>query len=460
MKHTSHSRADRLLSSLFYFFSIFIFINAFNFQHNPPEGWYRQFLPENLPPLNNLTFKDSLTGYGVTVRGSDGNSYVIRTTNGGDNWNYVLTESFGRMFTDVMFLDASTGFVCTDYQTGGARLFATTNGGNEWSVLNNPSTYFTYEDMYVLSKTETWAVNSEPLEGGVFRTTNGGTTWQRKYYNLSYQADRVYMINSRIGFISNGDNVNSWLRKTTDAGDTWVEIANGDGWYNMFFQDSLKGWRALFQNDNFQKTTDGGLTWTTIIHAVSGGNPTLGVTSFTVLGDTVWGVNPSGHILFPNNQYRGVIFKSTNAGLGWGYQLPDTSFRMPFFVFCEFVNTRVGWAYNSVHTLAGGDTTTYPLTSVSNQSTNVASSFILYQNYPNPFNPKTTIEYDLKAGSNVMLKVTDINGREVRTLVNSRQHPGRYKVDFNAERLPSGVYFYSLHLNGLTAQSRRMLLIK
>lgn len=457
MKSASHRSRAPLLTNLLWFLSIFVFINAFNFQHNPPEGWYRQFLPENLPPLNNLTFKDSLTGYGVTVRGSDGNSYVIRTTNGGDNWSYVLTENSGRTFLDIEFINAHTGFAGTDWFAG-ARLYKTTDGGDNWNVLNNPNSYFSYQDIHVLSDEEVWATRDLPFDGGVFRTTNGGTTWQRKYYNLSYQADRVYMINSRIGFISNGYVPNSFLRKTTDAGDTWVEIPNGDGWYNIHFRDTLAGWRS--KRSEFQKTTDGGLSWTTLLE-VSTGNPDVAVSSFSIMGeDIIWGVDRDANILYPNFQFRGVIAKSTNAGLNWGYQLPDTSFRMPFFVFCEFVNTRVGWAYNSVHTLTGGDTTTYPLTSVSNQSTNVASSFILYQNYPNPFNPKTTIEYDLKAGSNVMLKVTDINGREVRTLVNSRQHPGRYKVDFNAERLPSGVYFYSLHLNGLTAQSRRMLLIK
>ena len=457
MNHTSHSRAGRLLSSLFYFFSIFVFINAFNFQHNPPGGWYRQFLPENLPPLNNLTFKDSLTGYGVTVRGSDGNSYVIRTTNGGDNWSYVLTENSGRTFLDIEFINAHTGFAGTDWFAG-TRLYKTTDGGNNWIILNNPPTEPAYLDLSVLSENEIWTTDDIAFDGGVFRTTNGGTTWQRKYYNLSYQADRVYMINSRIGFISNGDNVNSWLRKTTDAGDTWVEIANGDGWYNIYFADSLAGWRS--RGFDLQRTTDGGLSWTTLLQS-SAGNPDIGISSFSVLEDgTIWGVDWDANILYPNNELRGIIFKSNDAGGNWGYQLPDTSFRMPFFVFCEFVNTRVGWAYNSVHTLAGGDTTTYPLTSVSNQSTNVASSFILYQNYPNPFNPSTTIEYELKSACTVMLKVSDINGREVRTLVNSRQHPGGYKVDFNTGRLPSGVYFYSLYLNGLIAQSRRMLLIK
>lgn len=418
-----------------------------------------QVLPQNLPALNNLTFQDSLTGFGVTVRGSDGNSHVIRTTNGGDNWSCVLTESSGRMFTDVEFLNPNTGFACTNW-AGPSLLYKTTDSGSNWLILNNPPNYFSYNDLCVLSESEFWATDDEPLEGGVFRTTNGGTTWQRKYYSLSYPADRIYMINSRIGFISDGDNVNSYLRKTTDAGESWTEIPNGDGWYNIFFQDSLIGWRALFQNDNFQKTTDGGLTWTTIIHAVSGGNPVLGATSFTILGDTIWGINPSGAILFPNNQYRGVIFKSTDSGSHWGYQLPDTAFRMTFFKFCQFLSPQVGWAYSSVYTVTGGDSVTYPLTSVGNQSISMPPGFRLYQNYPNPFNPSTTIEYELDVSSDVLLKISDTQGKEVCTLVNSRQQPGKYKVEFDAEGLPSGVYYYSLYLEKSFVQTRKMILIR
>ncbi|MGB3016957.1 MAG: T9SS type A sorting domain-containing protein [Ignavibacteria bacterium] len=460
MNHTSHSHAVRFLSSLLYFFSIFIFINAINFQHNPPSGWYRQSLPQNLPPINVLTFKDSLTGYAVTMPNSDNKSYVIRTTDGGDNWSFVLTDSSGRMFTDVEFLNAYTGFACTNWFAGTSRLYKTTDIGNSWTILNNPPTNPSYLDLNILSENEIWMTDDIAFDGGVFRTTDGGTTWQRKYYSLSFPADRIYMINSRIGFISNGDNVTSYLRKTTDAGESWTEIPNGDGWYNIIFQDSLIGWRALFQNDNFQKTTDGGLTWNTIIHAVSGGNPVLGATSFTVLGDTIWGINPSGAILFPNNQYRGVIFKSTDSGSHWGYQLPDTSFRMTFFKFCQFLGPEVGWAYSSVHTVTGGDSVTYPLTSVSNQSISLPSGFRLYQNYPNPFNPRTTIEYELDFSGDVLLKISDTQGKEVRTLVDSRQQSGKHKVEFDAAGLPSGIYFYSLYLEKSIVQTRKMILIR
>ena len=81
MKHTSHSRADRFLSGLFYFFSIFMFINAFNFQDNPPSGWENQFLPNlNGRIISDMEFTDSLNGYIVA------GNYVLMTTNSGSEW--------------------------------------------------------------------------------------------------------------------------------------------------------------------------------------------------------------------------------------------------------------------------------------------------------------------------------------------------------------------------------------
>ena len=78
------------------------------------------------------------------------------------------------------------------------------------------------------------------------------------------------------------------------------------------------------------------------------------------------------------------------------------------------------------------------------QTKSLPKSFALFQNYPNPFNPTTAISYQLSAASNVTLKVYDILGREVATLVNGRETAGNYSVTFNGSRLASGVYFYRL----------------
>ncbi len=80
--------------------------------------------------------------------------------------------------------------------------------------------------------------------------------------------------------------------------------------------------------------------------------------------------------------------------------------------------------------------------------------------FPNPFNPVTTITYDLPNSGFVTLKVYDMLGREVKTLVNEFKTAGSYLVSFNASDLSSGVYFYSLNVNGKQIAVKRMALVK
>jgi len=84
----------------------------------------------------------------------------------------------------------------------------------------------------------------------------------------------------------------------------------------------------------------------------------------------------------------------------------------------------------------------------------------LYQNYPNPFNPETSIKYSLAADAEVKLTVFDISGRAVTELVSGRQGKGIYSVNFNAEYLSSGIYFYRLSLDEKTVHSNKMMLLK
>ena len=89
----------------------------------------------------------------------------------------------------------------------------------------------------------------------------------------------------------------------------------------------------------------------------------------------------------------------------------------------------------------------------------IPHTFALKQNYPNPFNPATTINYQLPVNSMVTLKVFDLLGREVATLVNGRQTPNNYSVSFNGSGLSTGVYFYRLQTDNFT-ETKRMMLIK
>ncbi|MEI7812296.1 MAG: T9SS type A sorting domain-containing protein [Ignavibacteria bacterium] len=85
--------------------------------------------------------------------------------------------------------------------------------------------------------------------------------------------------------------------------------------------------------------------------------------------------------------------------------------------------------------------------------------FSLEQNYPNPFNPTTVISYSIPNSSNVTVKVYDVLGRLVATLVNMAQEAGSYTVSFDGSRLSAGIYYYKIQSGSYTA-SQKMLLIK
>jgi hypothetical protein len=95
------------------------------------------------------------------------------------------------------------------------------------------------------------------------------------------------------------------------------------------------------------------------------------------------------------------------------------------------------------------------------------TEYTLEQNYPNPFNPTTTIKYQIPKSGNVTLKIYDILGSEVATLVNEFQNEGRYEINFDASKLSSGVYIYKLQANDPSTssgqdfvQSKKMILMK
>jgi len=119
-----------------------------------------------------------------------------------------------------------------------------------------------------------------------------------------------------------------------------------------------------------------------------------------------------------------------------------------------------GWAQNSISdsNMSFYDSYSIIITDKKDEIA-VLGEYILEQNYPNPFNPKTTIMYQIKERTNVELKIFDVLGREVETILNNQQDAGTYKLEFNAEKLSSGVYFYRVHA-GNFIQTRKMILIK
>lgn len=444
-------------SSLFFYLSILIFIIGFGFTDSPtPSGWYQQFMP-NLSGRNvtDFFFLDSLTGWSVTNATNQqyDTTYVLKTTNGGDNWNiqYRKNQNGGGYsgYFRVYFLNQTTGYTC-----GVTGFDKSTDGGLNWTPIWTADTYV---DMSILNVDTQWVVSSNSLTGGVFFTSNGGQNWTVQYSQSSANPSHIYMFNRNIGFMDGGG-----LKKTTNGGFNWDTIPGEGLFFDMYFIDSLVGWKC---NQLMKKTTDGGLNWINQT-LPSGGNILFNyMLKFSSINkDTLWGVG--GTIFYSSGQYRGMIFKSIDNGQNWLFQVPDTSIHIGEYFHTKFVNKLNGWAYapvTGVHTVTGGDSTFF--TWIKKMSDNVPIQFKLYQNFPNPFNPGTVIKYQITTKvksqkSNVKLIVYDINGKEIITLVNQQQRAGSYQVDFSGNGYSSGVYFYSLIIDGKLIDTKRMILLK
>ncbi|NWG27607.1 MAG: T9SS type A sorting domain-containing protein, partial [Ignavibacteriaceae bacterium] len=156
------------------------------------------------------------------------------------------------------------------------------------------------------------------------------------------------------------------------------------------------------------------------------------------------------------------VFKSTDNGGSWTH-LSSSGLNNPY-VHCLFFNSA---GYLFAGTGISLCRSVEPIiTSVDDSVSEIPQSFLLFQNYPNPFNPITKIKYQIpaslnssKGGTLVTLKVYDLLGSELATLVNEEKSAGTYEVEFDAEQLSSGIYFYQLKA-GEFIQTKKMVLIR
>ncbi|MCL6493864.1 MAG: T9SS type A sorting domain-containing protein [Ignavibacterium sp.] len=204
----------------------------------------------------------------------------------------------------------------------------------------------------------------------------------------------------------------------------------------------------------------------------------------------------SGTNLFAGTFGGGGVFLSTNNGTSWTAVNTGLTFNRVYSLAVSgtnlfagtwgggvFLSTNNGTSWTAVNTgltntyvssLAVSDTNLFAgtegggvwrrplsdmITSVQEIPGDVPHAFALMQNYPNPFNPSTRIPFSVRSSEFVSLKVYDMLGREVATLVNENLQPGTYEVQWDASHQASGLYFYQLKADGFVA-TRRMVLVK
>jgi plastocyanin len=185
------------------------------------------------------------------------------------------------------------------------------------------------------------------------------------------------------------------------------------------------------------------------LHVVVASGMTFTPSDLTItVGDTVRWENQSGfHNVVADD---GSFTNGAPSSSAWKYTKVFTVVG-DFQYYCEIHGSPGGVGMSGIIRVAG-------LTGVIEQSVQ-PDQFIVAQNYPNPFNPTTTISYSLAQSGLVTVKVFNLLGEELATIVNGKESAGPHEIQFAAANLPSGIYFYRLQA-GNAVQVKRMLLLK
>ena len=408
---------------------------ATTFVSDNPPGWYLQQLPVN-DFVNDIFFLDSLTGWVVTNGGSNDTAYIIKTENGGKDWK-VLNRSF-KYYTKIQFFNNDSGYISG--APGG--VWKTFNGGYNL-ILCNKGLPFGIDDFQFINEDTGWACSADIDFGGIWKTTNGGDLWIKQLSppitpTLSIKA--ISILNKDTGWAINNSGSLKELYRTTNGGINWnVQYTLGGELNDLNFTNKDFG---LISRSSFNLyTTDGGFSWNSSTSNVGGGK-------ISIITDSI------GWAGYDFNK----ISKTTNGGREWFYQNSPIFSSISIFM----IDSLKGWAGGTgiVRTTTGGK-----LTSIQNIYNENPMVFKLKQNFPNPFNPKTKINYELLQSSYVMLKIFNIQGKEIEILINQRQNSGKYDIEFDGSNLNSGVYFYRIVVSNLNNnktfyETKSMVLLK
>ena len=391
-----------------------------------------------------------------------GRGKIWKTTDGGNSWKNQF-DSGTIYFRSIGFLDSLTGVAgnlgTNEFggQTDTNLIFRTTNGGTSWNPVNN---FIGPKPRGICGLNvinDSIIVGVGRVRGPVYflKSTDKGATWVTKSMS-NYAADLmdIYFTSPDSGFVVGGNGApnetsNGIILHTTDGGATWKNVftssQTGEWCWKINFPSKNIGYTSLQRDTgkvvNFVKTTDGGKTWQENFLKSNG---------YYVQG--IGFINDSVGWAGGNTTY--TTLETTDGGSSWH----DANFG-------KRVN-RIRRINNSVAYAMGETIYKYkdwsPATSVAKQNI-LPKDYNLKQNYPNPFNPSTTIEFtippNIKNNSLVLVKVYNSVGQEIRTIFDEVKEPGNYKVFFNAQGLPSGVYYYELITEDLKV-TKKMIYLK
>ena len=446
--------------------------------------------------------------------------YFVESTDGGLSWNPKGSfEDSVYYLVGMHFLDMQTGFVLATgpYNNTFAAILKTTDGGISWNYVYDFEAYLFLSEIKFFDQSNGFAVGTYDdmtnSYGVVLKTTDGGDNWLRTGLPQLVSLNSITYLSSNSILISGvRTDFTAVIYRSDDGGITWFECCAYSDLHIISGINSLPASGVIIVYGQYQPTgsaipfveatIDGGLTW---YYNLLSQFPNYYFTKSDLVDEIRWYITGSqtaqlGFVLFTDNaggipvelvSFNGE-FLEDHVKLCWitASELNNLGFEI------ERKSESEQWI--TIGFVEGSGTTTeiqnysfiddlfevpnsilfYRLKQIDLDGTytysnevkveidvNNPDKFSLSQNYPNPFNPVTKIKFTLPVtmsevkGSLVSLKVYDVLGNEIATLVNEEKPAGEYEVEFDGTELPSGIYFYQLRA-GQNVETMKMVLIK
>ena len=408
--------------------------------------------PNAPPPIPTGTWTEQTSGlttvlYSVSAVNDDvawvcgAAGKVLRTTNKGVNWvNVSGTIPTTLALYNIFGWDANTAVV-TGVAGSNTSIYVTSNGGTTWTAANTHAGFG--DDMFMTDANTAYFIG-DPVAGNwdLLKSTNAGLNWASwttlpttntagTYNNAFWQQG------TQVWFPSVGQ---SKMLYSSNMGANWTEqtISLSEITATCFNSPTLGLAAGSSTSPGLLKTTDAGTTWTALTSPFTGS-----VSGLAGAVNSWWMAQQGLNIAF-----------SSNDGATWA-----TQYTVAAGSFYHLTKSRSGATLWGVRSNGGISRYGTPITGVTPISSQIPSDYSVSQNYPNPFNPTTKINFALPKSGLVTIKVYDVTGKEVATLVNEVKNVGTYSVDFNASNLSSGTYFYKISVNDFS-EVKKMSLIK
>jgi len=366
------------------------------------------------------------------------NGIVVKTTDGGDTWAAQAVHTSDNL-SFVQFIDENTGWVTSE---NNGEIWKTTDGGNTWQFKYETLADINLWQIHFVTPNIGWAVGEF---GTIIKSTNGGESWfpQNSGTN-SINLRSLFFHDSENGWVVGKD---EYILRTTNGGDTWNLDRSGPGFelLHIFFLNNLDGW-IIGTSGIILATNNGGIPVELVSFTASQSNDQIQLSWITATE--------------LNNQGFEIERKTTESWEKIGFVDGNgTTTEMQYYSFTDNSGL-VNNVYKIYYRLKQIDFDgTYEYSNEVTIELSQPDSYLLNQNYPNPFNPSTIISWQLPESKFVTLKIYDVLGNEVASLINKENPAGNFEVEFNATALSSGIYYYKL-VAGDFVDVKKMILLK